>query len=94
VLLTVRSDEEATVTAAATVAVPNTSRLYRLKKVTRKLGPQGLERKLRLGFSAKALAAVRRALKQGAKLTLKLTVSARDRAGNVRSVRRKVRLRP
>lgn len=92
-LVSVRSGEEATLTVAGTIAVPKTSRLYRLRTVRRKIAPN-LERKLELELPARTLTAVRRALRRGTRLAAKLTVSARDRAGNVRSLRRKVRLRP
>ena len=91
-LLSVVSNEAATVTVRGTIAVPNTSRVYKLKKITRKLR-SGAERKLTLRLSAKTLAAVRRSLRRGVRLKAKLTISVTDRAGNARSLKRNVRLR-
>jgi plastocyanin len=90
--LTVRSNEAGTATVTGRLSVPGASRTFRLRKVTAKL-IGNVERKLTVRLSRGQLSATERALRRGSRPTLRLTISVADAAGNVRSVKRTVRLR-
>jgi plastocyanin len=90
--LTVRSDEAATATLTGRLSVAGASNTFRLRKVTASL-TANVERRLAVRLSRTPLAAVRRALRRGSRPALRLTVSVADAAGNVSSLKRKVRLR-
>jgi hypothetical protein len=72
--------------------VPGASKTFRLRKVTAKLAAN-VEGRLAVRLSRGPAAAVRSALRRKARPTVRLTVSVADAAGNVRSLKRKVRLR-
>jgi plastocyanin len=80
----VRVDEQATVTASAKIATPGASRVLALKKVTRKLEPNA-RAKLKLKLSRKARAGVASALRRGLRLKAKVKIVAKDAAGNSRT---------
>jgi hypothetical protein len=88
-----RLNEAGTIVVRATVQVSNASRLYRFKAVRRSVAAHKTTR-LRLKLSRKALRAVRRALRRHKRLRARITVTARDRAGNVSSAKLSVRLKP
>jgi hypothetical protein len=90
--VTVTLDEDGTVSAAGTVRVPNSSKVYRFKKAT-KSARSGRKVKLRLKLSRKAKRAVKRALRSGRKLKAKITVTAVDKAKNKTTKRKTVRLK-
>jgi plastocyanin len=91
--LIVASDEESTLKVTGTVSVPNASKVFRFRTVTMKLAPR-TSTAVRLKLAKVARAAVKRALAKRARLTARLTLSLEDRAGNTRSAKRKVRIRP
>jgi plastocyanin len=85
----VRVDEQATVTASASITVPGASRVIALKKATRRLGANS-KAKLKLGLSRKARAAIASALRRRARLKAKVKVVAKDAAGNSSTSKRNV----
>ena len=89
--MTVTLDEDGTVSATATVRVPNSSKVYRFKKAT-KSARSGRKVTLRLKLSKKAKRAVKRALASGRKLRAKVKVTAADRAKNRTTKTRSIRL--
>ena len=91
-VMTVRVNEEATIAASATISLPGASRVFALKKVTRQLAP-GVKAKLKLRLPRKARAPVASALAHGRRVKAKLSVVAKDAAGNSRSTRRTIRVR-
>jgi hypothetical protein len=92
VLVRVRTDEAATLTATGTVSVPATARAVRLRKATA-TSSAGQSVTLRLRLSRKALAAVRRGLQVRSRLRASVRVTATDAAGNRRSELRRIALR-
>ncbi len=91
--VTVRPNEQVTVNATGRV---NTSggaaKVLRFKRVTRSVAAQK-RTKLRLRLTRKSLRTVKRTLRRGKRLRAKLTLTAKDRAGNTRVDRVSVRLR-
>ncbi len=88
-VISVRVDERATVTAKARITVSGASRVVRLRKATRRLDA-GVRAKLKLRLSRKTRAAVSSALARRSRLRAKVTVTAKDAAGNARSRKRSV----
>jgi len=88
----VEVDEGSTVVASGTVAVPGAAKVLRLKKATRHLAARA-KATLKLRLSKQTLRALRRAFAKRPRLTARVTVTARDSAGNVSSAKRKVRLK-
>lgn len=92
--VSVRLSEPATVTAVGTVAVrAGASKIVRLASVTRTVRP-GTTKKLRLRLGKRGLARVKRALERGTRVRAKISVRARDAAGNTTVKRLRVRLTP
>jgi plastocyanin len=91
VLVTVAVDESATVSAKGSVSVPGAAKVFRLKGVSRQLAA-GAKKQLKLKLPKQAPRAFRRALARGTKLTARLTVTAKDAAGNTKSAKRRIRL--
>lgn len=89
--VTVKLDENGSVTASGTVRVPNSSKVYRFKKV-KKSAKAGKKVKLRLRLSKKSKRAVKHALGAGRKLKAKIKVVGSDKAGNKTTKRKTVRL--
>jgi Ca2+-binding RTX toxin-like protein len=85
--------ERGTIRAGGAVGLPGTSKVLLFKKAARRALP-GVLVKLRLRLSAKSLKTVKSRLRRGARLKARIAVTARDRAGNTRTRRRAVRLRP
>jgi hypothetical protein len=75
-----------------TISVPGASRVYRLKAVSA-AASAGKTVKVRVKAARKALRAARKALVRHAKVKARLTVTARDGAGNTTSAKRSVTLR-
>ena len=92
VLVTVAVNEASAVSAKGTVSVPGQSKVFRLRKASRDL-KAGAKATLKLKLPKQASRAFRRALARRVKLTARLTVSAKDAAGNTRSAKRKVTLK-
>ena len=92
--VTVRPNEQVTVTAAASVKTPGgAAKLYRFKQVTRNIAARQKTR-LRLKLAPRSLRAVKRALRRGKRLRAKITLRSKDRAGNSRIDHVRVLLRP
>jgi plastocyanin len=85
-------NEASKVTARAWVSIPRRG-TRRAKTLSTEL-PARTRAPLGLAFSGKARKAFRRALRKHTRLTARVTVTARDAAGNRTTARRKVRLRP
>jgi hypothetical protein len=85
--------ERGTISAGGTVSVPNSSKVFKFKTASAKVDA-GVGAKLRLKLSRKALATVKRALKRHRKLKARITITAKDIAGNVAIVKRTVKLKP
>jgi hypothetical protein len=91
-MLQAKCNERCLFAASGTITVLAPRRIFGLKKVTRTFAA-GVRETLRVKLSRRALAAVKRALKQGKRVKASLTLNARDDHGNVRSVRRTITLR-
>jgi hypothetical protein len=83
--------EAGTIVAGGTVNVPNLSKLYRFKTASARVAA-GATARLQLKLPAKALKAVKKALKHGKRLKAKITITASDEAGNRKTERRTIRL--
>jgi hypothetical protein len=83
--------EPGTLKASAKVSVPGASRVYAFKTVTRAVGAN-VRKRLRLKLAKQRLKAVKRALRRGKKLKARVTVTARDKAGNRRAQKATIRL--
>jgi plastocyanin len=92
VLVTVAVNEASAVSAKGTVSVPGASKVFRLRKASRQL-EAGAKATLKLKLPPQASRAFRRALARKVKLTARLTVTAKDAAGNTRTAKRRVSLR-
>ncbi len=92
VLVAVEVNEASTVVAAGTVSVPGAGKVIRLKKASKRLAA-GAKATLKLKLPKQASKALRRAFGRRTRLTARLTVTARDAAGNTRSAKRKIALR-
>jgi hypothetical protein len=84
--------EPGTISAGGSVAGAGASKAFRFKPASAKAEP-GKTVKLRLRLPKKALKAVTRALKRHQKVKAKLTVTAKDKARNVKRAKRTVALR-
>jgi peptidoglycan/xylan/chitin deacetylase (PgdA/CDA1 family) len=84
--------EPGTLSASATVNVPNASRVFKFKRVSKK-ATAGKSVKLRLRISKKGLRAAKRALRAHKRLRAKIRVTAKDNFGNSRTAKRTVKLR-
>jgi hypothetical protein len=87
----VKLNEAGTVTAGAGVNVPAATRRFAFKRVTRTL-PANVRTKFRLKLKRTASRRVKRALKRGKRLRARVTLTAKDSAGNVSVKRLRVRL--
>ena len=87
VLVAVAVNEASSVAAKGTVSVPGSSKVFRLRKASKQLAA-GAKATLKLKLSKQASRSFRRALARRAQLTAKLTITAKDAAGNARSAKR------
>ena len=94
VLVTFASPAEAaTVAARGKVMIRGSARVFRLTPATKQIAAGG-KATLKLKLKRSALAAIGRALKAGKGVSAKVTLTAKDAAGNVTTKRRTVRLKP
>jgi hypothetical protein len=84
--------EPVTVTAKGRVAVRGSAKVFKLTPVTKQVST-GAKATLKLKLKRSALAAIARALRAGKKVSAKVTVRAKDAAGNVTTKPRTVRLK-
>ncbi len=91
-VVTVRVDEAATVTASGRVNVPGASRVLKLKSVKRKVDASG-PAKLKLRASSKVRKALAKALKRKSRLKARVSIMARDAAGNSRTSGRTIAIK-
>jgi plastocyanin len=92
VALLVEADERSTVSAAGKIKVPGRASV-KLRKATRTIRAN-TRVTLKLKLSGSGLRRVQLALHRHAKLAARITANARDTAGNARSVRLRVALKP
>jgi plastocyanin len=85
-------NETASVVARAWISIPKTRRSFRARRVSRQLGARARS-KFELRLPRQAVRAFRRALRKHTRLTARVTVVARDPAGNRTLAKRRVRLR-
>jgi hypothetical protein len=84
--------EAGTITAGGTVSVPKLSKVYKFKTVSA-TAVAGATVTLKLKLPAKALKAVKKALKKHKKLKAKITITATDSAGNKKTEVRTIKLK-
>jgi hypothetical protein len=84
--------EACTATASGTVNVPGASKVYKLKGASANV-PKGGKARLKLKVPSKARKAIKRALRRKKKIKAKVTVTARDAAGNKTTRKRTIRLK-
>jgi hypothetical protein len=84
--------EPGTISASATVSVGGATKVYRFKSASRPV-LAGVTVKLPLRIASKARRVVQKALKHRKRLTVKVTITGRDKAGNVRTERRAIKLK-
>jgi hypothetical protein len=92
VFVRVEVDEASRVVGSARVSIPRTGRTFRTTRPSRQLVP-GKASKLKLELSRQALRSFRRALRKHTELTARVTVTARDLAGNRTVMKRRVKLK-
>jgi plastocyanin len=92
VFVLVRVDEPAVVVARATIAVPDAARTVRANSVKKQVAA-GKTTRFGLTFSRPRLSVFRRALRMKPRLKAKVTVIARDSAGNKTTAKRQINLR-
>lgn len=78
--------------AAGGAVVLRSAKVFKLTPVTQQV-PRGAKRTLKLKLTKGALNAIGRALKAGKKVNARVTVTAKDTAGNVTTKRRTISLR-
>lgn len=84
--------EPSTVTAKGKVVVRGSAKVFKLTPVTKQVS-MGAKATLKLKLKRSALAAIGRALQAGKKLSAKVTVRAKDAAGNVTTKQSTIRLK-
>lgn len=87
-----RVDEASLVVARARVSIPTTRRSFRARTASRHVAARTTA-KLRLALPRRAVRAFRRALRRHTRLTARVTVTARDAAGNRARAKRRVQLK-
>jgi hypothetical protein len=84
--------EACTATAKGRVSVRGSATVFKLTRVTKQFSKGG-KATLKLKLKRSALTAIGRALKASKRLSAKVTVTAKDAAGNVTTKRRTIRLK-
>ena len=85
--------EASSVVARARVYIPRAGKPLRTQGPARQLAPRKVTN-FKLALSKRTLRAFRRALRRHTRLTARITVIARDPAGNTTSAKRRVKLKP
>jgi hypothetical protein len=89
-----RMSEPGTITARALVDVGGLlARIYNFRPASRKV-TGGVQTTLRPKLSRKNKRALKRAMRRGKRLRARVTITARDRAGNITTLHATIRLRP
>ena len=91
--ITLNPGEAVTATLSGSVKVPGTSKAFRFTTVKKSVGA-GAKTKLALKLKGKGKKAVKKALKRKKTLKAKLTLVVTDAAGNSKTSKHSVRLRP
>ena len=84
--------EPCTATAKGRIVIRGSSKRFQLRPATKQIA-QGAKATLELTLRKTTLTAIRRALKQGKKVSAKLTVTAKDAYGNPNTEQRTVKLK-
>jgi lysophospholipase L1-like esterase len=84
--------EACTTTAKGKVSIRRSAKVFRLTPVTKQIAKRG-KATLKLKLKRRALRAIGRALKKGKSVSAKVTVTAKDAAGNVITKRRTIKLK-
>jgi hypothetical protein len=84
--------EASTVSAKGKVSIRHSAKVFRLTPVTTQIAKGG-KATLKLKLQKSALKAIGRALKAGKRVTAKLTVTAKDAAGNANTKQRTIKLK-
>jgi RTX calcium-binding nonapeptide repeat (4 copies) len=84
--------EACTATARGKVRVRGSAKVFKLTRATKQIA-QGGKATIKLKLKRSALRTIGRALKVGKRVTAKVTVTAKDAAGNVTTKRRTIRLK-
>jgi hydroxymethylglutaryl-CoA reductase len=84
--------ENGTITVGGTVSVPNASKVFKIKAVSVK-AVAGKTVSLKVKLAKKALKAIKKALKRHKKVKAKLSIIAKDTAGNTKTEKRSVKLK-
>jgi hypothetical protein len=84
--------EACTATAKGRIVIRGSSKRFKLRPATKQIA-QGAKATLELTLRNTTLTAIRRALKQGKKVSAKLTVTAKDAYGNANTEQRTVKLK-
>jgi hypothetical protein len=92
--ITISPGENVKATLSGSVSVPGASKVFRFKSVTRSVAAGLKATKLALKLSRKAKKAVKKALKRKKVLKAKLTLLLTDAAGNKKTLKYTVRLKP
>jgi hypothetical protein len=92
VVVYVSSNEAARLSASGAISLPGASRVLKLRSAVKSVAAQTRTR-LELKLGRKAVSRIRRALRRGAKLRARVTVTVRDAAGNAASARRTIRIK-
>jgi hypothetical protein len=90
--ITASLPEAGTITVAGSVSVPGAAKVFKFK-TARKSVAAGASVTLKPKLAAKAVKAVKRALKRGKRLKAKLTITARDKVGNSTTFKKTVKLK-
>jgi hypothetical protein len=85
-------DEAGTIIANGTVSVPGSARVYKFRTTSARATP-GKAVRLRLRLSKRAVRAVKKSLRRHRRVLARLTITARDNAGNTKIEKRTVRLK-
>jgi hypothetical protein len=85
-------DEPGTISVAGTVSMPNASKVYKLKAV-KVSAFVGATMTIKVKLPKKALKAAKRALRRHRKVKANLTITARDKLGNVKVEKRSIKLK-
>jgi hypothetical protein len=84
--------EAGTITVGGTVSVPGAAKAFRIKAVSAR-APAGKAVDVKVKLSKQALKAIGKALKRHKKVKARLTITAKDAAGNKKTEKRSVQLK-
>ena len=86
--------EKLSATASGKASIRGSRKVYLLRKARAKFIARGQQATLKLKLPRKVLVAIKRALRRHRTVSVKLTIKARDAAGNTTAKRRTITLKP